>query len=163
MTGKIRVFISVGTQLSFPRMINIIEEAMSDLDVVIDAIWQVGDMSEIPELPGKVYRFMGPGEYKEAVNFADVLISHAGMGSILTAVECSKPIIIIPRNCELQEHRNDHQASTVREFGSIDGVYVADTVKDVTSWLGKAMNLECPNSCSLDDKFLQEIVEFIES
>ncbi len=48
------------------------------------------------------------------------------MGSILTALELEKPIIIFPRRAALGEHRNEHQLATAKKFsGRTEGVYVA--------------------------------------
>jgi UDP-N-acetylglucosamine transferase subunit ALG13 len=38
------------------------------------------------------------------------------MGTILTALEIRKPLLIFPRRAEQGEHRNDHQLATARYF-----------------------------------------------
>ena len=40
-----------------------------------------------------------------------VVIAHDEMGSIITALEMGKPIVVMPRRAELGEHRNDHQVA----------------------------------------------------
>jgi UDP-N-acetylglucosamine transferase subunit ALG13 len=52
-------------------------------------------------------------------------VAHAGMGSILTALEIGKPLVIMPRRAALGEHRNDHQLATAQRFAGRDGVAVA--------------------------------------
>lgn len=47
------------------------------------------------------------------------------MGSILTALELGKPILVMPRRGDLDETRNDHQLATARHFLSQGRVAVA--------------------------------------
>ena len=53
------------------------------------------------------------------------IVAHAGMGTILTALELGKPLLIMPRRAALGEHRNDHQLATAERFAAVDGVKVA--------------------------------------
>ena len=74
-------------------------------------------------------RFLSPREYDERVAKATLLIAHAGMGSILTALELGKPIVVMPRRGDLAETRNDHQVATAKAFaerGSVRAVYNDD-------------------------------------
>lgn len=66
-----------------------------------------------------------PDEFRRRVREARVLVAHAGMGSILTALEAGKPILVMPRRGDLQETRNDHQIATARQFQSLGRVAVA--------------------------------------
>ena len=53
------------------------------------------------------------------------MIAHAGMGSIITALELGKQIIIMPRRASLGEHRNDHQVATAKQFAAQGRIEVA--------------------------------------
>ena len=66
-----------------------------------------------------------PAEFRDRVRQADLLVSHAGMGTILTALQYSKPIVILPRRGSLQETRNDHQVATAEKFRTLDWLEVA--------------------------------------
>lgn len=65
-------------------------------------------------------------DYAKRFVEADVIVSHAGMGSIITALHHGKPIVIMPRWARLREHRNDHQLATVRMLGGRPGIHVAE-------------------------------------
>ena len=47
------------------------------------------------------------------------------MGSIITALEVGKPIVILPRREHLNETRNDHQLASANQFSSRPGIIVA--------------------------------------
>ena len=44
------------------------------------------------------------------------MLAHAGMGSILTALEFNKPLVVMPRRGHLAETRNDHQFDTAQQL-----------------------------------------------
>jgi len=64
----------------------------------------------------KTYRFLEPTEFRRHIEEADFIVSHAGMGTIITALELGKPVVVMPRRADLLEHRNDHQIATARRF-----------------------------------------------
>jgi len=68
---------------------------------------------------------LAPKEFDAYVGSCRLLVSHAGIGSILTARKYGKPIVIVPRQACLGEHRNDHQMATARQLEGRKGIYVA--------------------------------------
>jgi UDP-N-acetylglucosamine transferase subunit ALG13 len=59
-------------------------------------------------------KFLGDSEYEKMVENADVIISHAGAGSIINALRNRKPLIIVPRLVEYGEHTNSHQVDLAK-------------------------------------------------
>ena len=47
------------------------------------------------------------------------------MGTVLSAQQMGKPLLIMPRVCKFGEQRNDHQLATAAAFKSRPNVYVA--------------------------------------
>lgn len=118
-----KIFVTVGAQMPFDRLIMTVDDwAGTQLDV--DAFAQVGPNSFKPTHMEWV-EFIEPDDYRERVMKSDVLIAHAGMGSIITALQYGKPIVIFPRLGRLQETRNDHQVATTKRFATFDGVHAA--------------------------------------
>lgn len=70
-------------------------------------------------------RFIDPSEYLEHCRGASAIVAHAGTGSILTAMQLGKPILVMPRRAALRETRNDHQVATIERFRAMRGVEVA--------------------------------------
>ena len=54
-----------------------------------------------------------------------LVVAHAGIGSVLSAGEHGKPIVLLPRQARLGEHRNDHQRDTVAHLAGRPGIFVA--------------------------------------
>jgi UDP-N-acetylglucosamine transferase subunit ALG13 len=68
---------------------------------------------------------MSPAECRDAMLEAAGIIAHAGMGTVLCALELGKPLLIVPRRASLGEHRNEHQMATARRLAELGSVSVA--------------------------------------
>ena len=67
---------------------------------------------------------LSPAEYAARCAGADLIVSHAGMGTILTALQTGTPALLLPRKGSLGETRNDHQIATARKFMGRPGLTV---------------------------------------
>lgn len=92
-----------------------------------DAFAQIGDVGSMGYVPKNMEweRFLGADEWDQKFSAAQVVVSHAGMGTIISALMAGKPSVIMPRQAAYQEHRNDHQIATAKRFGGRSGVHVA--------------------------------------
>jgi len=108
------IFVTVGAQMHFDRLVRVIDEwAGQGGEAEIFA--QIGPAEYEPKNI-RFVKFIPPGEFRKVMVQADGIISHAGMGTIITALELSKPILVVPRQAALGETRNDHQIATARRF-----------------------------------------------
>lgn len=109
-----KVVVSVGTQegYPFPRLFRAVAPLLSQVD---DVLYQTGD-TDVSEF-GITGRVSLPySELKDAMKDADVVISHAGVGGAVTALELGKHPILIPREVAHREHVDDHQFQVAREL-----------------------------------------------
>ncbi|UAL45123.1 hypothetical protein K8B83_10090 [Shewanella inventionis] len=107
------VFLTVGAQLPFPRLIKAVDEIAKEIDC--NVIAQIGNDNNVYS-NCTAHKFIDSKSYEQLVNWADLIIAHAGMGTIITCLELSKPCVIVPRNVLLKEHRNNHQFDTANKF-----------------------------------------------
>jgi UDP-N-acetylglucosamine transferase subunit ALG13 len=131
------IFVTVGTQLPFDRLIQSIDRWAGSSSVG-EVMAQIGPAQWKPSHVQWV-EFVGPEEFRRYVETADAVVSHAGMGSIITALELGKPILVMPRRADLGEHRNDHQMATARRFHEQGRIEVAF---DETELLDKLTHLD---------------------
>ena len=136
------IFVTVGSQMSFDRLIIAMDHWAARQDVPVDVFAQIGRTDYRP----KSLRFsdyMSPKEYGEMVDEAQVIVAHASMGTVLTALELGKPLVLMPRQGSLLETRNDHQIATAKWLAGHEGVFVAMDEAELHSALESALN-----SCS---------------
>ena len=59
-------------------------------------------------------RFMDKSDFDQAIASCDLLVTHAGEGSIMTGLLKGKKVIAVPRYAKLGEHVSDHQLEIAR-------------------------------------------------
>ncbi len=117
------IFITVGTDQPFDRMVKVIdawagERGRCDLFAQIGAGgWEPRNMA--------FANFLSPSDFKEHFQQASVIVGHAGMGTILSALNYGKPILVMPKKASLGEQRNEHQLATARHMMGLGTVTVA--------------------------------------
>lgn len=126
------ILLTVGTQLPFDRFVEIVDRHAPQLPDRVFA--QVGRGKYVPaNMEWKP--FIGPIEFEERVRTCSLIISHAGIGTIVMAQKHRKPMVLFPRLAVLDEHRNDHQLATVQALGDRQGIRTAMTEEELVAQL----------------------------
>ncbi|MEE9129310.1 MAG: glycosyltransferase [Phycisphaerales bacterium] len=136
------IFVTVGSQMPFDRLIRAVDEWAEERDKP-DVFAQVGRTDYMPRHMGWTAA-LSPADYRQRVFDADVIIAHAGMGSIITALQFGKPILVMPRRGPLGETRNDHQVATAARFRAVDWVTVAMNEHELAERLASLEQLTAP-------------------
>lgn len=120
------IFLTVGTQLPFDRLVRSVD-AWAGADgrgqTVFGQIAEPGPGGHRP-VNFNWIAHLDPASFEARFAAADLIVAHAGMGSIIGALAAPKPILILPRRAALGEQRNDHQLATARRFAGRPGVTV---------------------------------------
>lgn len=159
------IFVTVGEQLPFDRLIHTVDEWNGTAKKEVFA--QIGLSGYMPK--HIFYKsFLAPEEFKAKILAAEIIVAHAGMGTIITALEMVKPILIMPRLAALDEVRNNHQVSTAKRFLARNNVAVAFDEVELKNMLKKLS--EQPISCqnfarvvSTSQRLIKTIRDFIET
>lgn len=117
------IFVTVGGQMPFDRLVTAVDDwagRSSEKDIFA----QIGS-SALRPCHLRWAEFLKPAEFEAHVRSARFIVAHAGMGSILSALDLRKPIIVMPRLGSLGETRNDHQVATARRLSEFGYVSVA--------------------------------------
>ena len=135
------IFVTVGSQLPFDRLIRAVDDWCSRRQVT-DVFAQIADPGPRGYVPQHFEweRFLSPEEFDRRFLEARLIIAHAGMGSIISALMANKPIVIMPRRASLNEHRNDHQHATVKKFHDRANVHVAMDETELAGVVDSAHN-----------------------
>ncbi len=131
----LRIFVTIGTDLPFDRLIKAVDE-WAPRHPNYEIFAQIGDAKEKPKHISFT-NHIDPPEYQKKFDEADVIISHAGMGTILTALIKQKSLIVLPRIAALGEHRNEHQLATAKHLQDMGMVTVAENETNLITMLEK--------------------------
>lgn len=127
------IFVTVGTQLAFPRLLEMFAAAAPDL--VGETFAQTGDPAYAGPLRGAPY--LTREDFERRCASARIIVGHAGMGTILAARRLGKPLIVVPRRHALGEHRNDHQMDTAAQLRRLGSVAVAETAEQLAAAIAR--------------------------
>jgi UDP-N-acetylglucosamine transferase subunit ALG13 len=114
----LKVFVSVGTHPQpFDRLLREIDRLVGDKKVKAQVFAQTGNCVYRPKsFPGS--RLLGSDEFEKKIRWADVVVSHAGAGTIISALREKKPLVLVPRLQKFGEHTNDHQLDLARALAA---------------------------------------------
>jgi UDP-N-acetylglucosamine transferase subunit ALG13 len=130
-----RIFLTVGTNTPFDRLLSAFDrwcEKKPDVKV----FGQIGPTAYVPKNYAFKH-FISPAEYRSELEACDLIVSHAGMGTILSALQYSKPIVVMPRKASMNETRNDHQLSTCKFLSKFDSIRVAWKEEDLAETIDR--------------------------
>lgn len=122
------IFLTVGTQLPFPRLVRAVDD-WAGQHPEVEVVAQSGHGAKAKHMTS--HRFLSPEAFRETCARADLIVSHAGTGTFLMAHQLDKPVLVMPRRAALGEHRNDHQSATAAHFEGRPGVHVVHEAEDV--------------------------------
>ncbi len=152
------IFITVGTQAPFNRLIKLVDEWAAHSNEAIFA--QIANGAYIPKnFPSKQY--LDEEEFMNIFNKSSIIISHAGMGTIISCLENEKVILTLPRQHKYREHRNDHQVYTTQSLSQKGYIYPIFTDEDLLSYLEKLKELRSLNAEIASTR--TELIDFIKN
>lgn len=132
------IIVTVGMQLGFDRLIEAMDALAPRLGMPVIA--QTGKGSYAPRnMEARIK--IAPSEFETLVGEARLIVAHAGIGTVLTAARCKKPILLMPRRADLGEHRNDHQMATVGKLAGRPGIVVAADESELEARIAEGLAL----------------------
>lgn len=126
------IFLTLGTQLPFPRLVQALDEVAATLEEPV-----FGQIGESPARPQhfETVAFLSPQEFRNRFAAARVIVGHAGIGTILSGLKAEKPLVLMARRAAMGEHRNDHQLATAAQLGRIPGIHVVEDAAGLAACL----------------------------
>ncbi|MDP3086320.1 MAG: glycosyltransferase [Rubrivivax sp.] len=114
----------MGSMLPFERLVRAADHwAASHPEVKVIAQTGGGTFSPRAMAHQAMYT---PEEYRRHCAEADLIVSHLGMGTVITAAEVGRPLVALPRRRELAEVTSDHQTATAAWLRMRPGVTVIE-------------------------------------
>lgn len=118
------IFLTVGTQFPFDRLVKAVDEAMDRGAVDEEVFAQVADSIYHPR-NFEAISYLEKDVFDKRMHDASCVISHAGMGAITMALDNKKPLLVMPRLKRFREVVNDHQVAIAQQFEHLGHLLVA--------------------------------------
>lgn len=156
---KIRIFVTLGSQqFQFNRLLKLVD----GIDVnKYDVFAQIG-YSDYKPRNFQYVDFLDRDSFAENINKADLIITHAGTGAIITALKNKKKVIAVARLKKYGEHVDNHQVELIDVFvkkNYITGLIEVDNLNIILEdVIKKEFNLFESNT----DFFIENLIKLIE-
>lgn len=110
------ILVTLGTQdKSFERLLKAIDREIEKGNIKDKVVVQAG-YTKYESSNMEIFDLIPNDEFDKLVKEADLIITHGGVGSILSAIKNNKKVIAAPRLKKYKEHTNDHQKEIIEEF-----------------------------------------------
>lgn len=110
------ILVTLGTQdKPFDRLIRAVEKQIDNGTIKDDVIVQAG-VTQYKSDKMNIVDYIPIDDFDDIIKKADLIISHAGVGSIITGLKYNKKVIATARLKKYGEHVNDHQIQILDNF-----------------------------------------------
>ena len=111
----------------------------------------------------EIFDLIDRDKFSELISTCDLLITHGGVGSILTGLKNNKKIIVCPRLAKYKEHMNDHQVQIVNNFSEAGYILKYDENDNLGQILKDVKKFKPKKYVSNTKKIINIIDDFIDN
>lgn len=110
------IFITLGTQdKSFIRLLEEIDR-LCEIGQIHETIVVQGGYTKFHSKYMQIFDYVGRDQFESYMQDCRILVTHGGVGSILSGLQHQKKVLAVARLSRYDEHENDHQLQIVGEF-----------------------------------------------
>ena len=157
------ILVILGTQdKQFPRLLEAVDKCIND-GIIKDRVVVQAGQTKYESKNMEIFDLVPAPEFAKLMDEADLVITHGGAGSILTAIKKGKKIIAAARLAKYKEHHNDHQKQIIGEFASRGYILeledfdeLGDMIKKIKKFKPKKFESNTKNMIKLIDDYIKD-------
>ena len=165
----ILIFVTLGTQdKPFTRLLEALEKEIEKGNIKDEVIVQAGS-TKYKSKKMQLFDLISQETFSDYMQKADIIITHGGVGSIVTALNFEKKVIAAPRLAQFGEHVNDHQveftksvAERMQNIIPIENVNKLEQVifdyNDIVEKMGNKISSNNEKFCNKFEKLVEDII-----
>ncbi len=147
------ILVTLGTQKQqFTRLLDYIENSKVNDKIIVQA-----GHTNYKSKKMEIFDFIGYDKMNKLVDEADIIITHAGTGSITTPLKKGKLVIACPRMAKYGEHVDDHQEQITKAFYDAKYLLVLDENSTLDEVLKKAKKFKPKKFVSNTENFIEKL------
>ena len=157
------ILITLGTQdKPFTRLLEEVDKQV-ELGNIKDKIVVQAGYTKYNSKNMEIFDLIDREKFSDLIASCDLLITHGGVGSILTGLKNNKKVIAAPRLSKYGEHMNDHQIQITENFSRMKYILPLYETDDLGKVLKRAEKFK-PNKYKSNTKNMIKLVsEFIDN
>jgi len=157
------ILVTLGTQdKSFARLLSALETFKAEGSITDEIQVQAG-FTNFESKTMTIFQYLSQPELDALRQQADLIITHAGVGSILDALKYHKVVIGVARLKQFEEHANDHQLEILETFSREGYILKADDLNDLPQLIQQAHSFK-PKPYPFDNStIIQTVLDYIQN
>ena len=148
------ILVTLGTQdKKFYRLLDALQKCIDEGIIKDKVVVQAGFSSDYKSKDMEMFDLIPMKKFDKLISECDLLITHGGVGSIVTGLKNNKVVIAVPRLKEYKEHTNNHQLQIIENFSDSKYVIGLTDLNEINSALKKAASFKPKKYKSNKEKF----------
>ncbi|NCB33686.1 MAG: exopolysaccharide biosynthesis protein [Erysipelotrichia bacterium] len=157
------ILVTLGTQdKQFPRLLDAVQKAIDDGAIKDRVVVQAGH-TVYKSNDMEIFDFIEQEKFSAFLNSADLIITHGGVGTIMTALKEHKKILAAARLVQYGEHQSDHQVELLESFNDDHYLIYMKDLSDIRPYLAQADIFAPEKYVSNQDHMIHMIESWIDT
>lgn len=157
------IFVTLGTNdESFERLLKAIDKEIEKKTIKERVIVQAG-CTKYESKNMEIFDLIPRDEFDKLISECDLLITHGGVGSILTGITKGKKVIAVPRLSKYKEHGNDHQLQIVENFSKKKYILAVKDMNKLGKIIEKSKTFKPQKFVSNTNNIINMIEDYIDN
>lgn len=156
------ILVTLGTQdKTFVRLLDEIDKLINKGIIKDKVIVQAG-FTKYSSDNMEIFDLIPQDEFNNLMSKADLVITHGGVGNIISALEKNKKVIAVPRLAKYKEHINDHQTQIIAKFNALGYIIGLQDVDELDMALKKVKKFKPQKFVHDNSKMLNLVSQLID-
>ena len=157
------ILITLGTQdKKFYRLLEAVQKQIDNKIIKDEVVVQAGCSCDFKSKNMKIFDLISLDEFDELIKKCDILITHGGVGSIITGLKNNKKVIAAARLQRYGEHVNDHQIQIIENFTNSGYILSLENFDELDKVLEQTKKFKPKKYKSNNNKFIKLLEDTIE-
>lgn len=157
------ILVTLGTQdKKFTRLLDAIEKAVEEGAIQERVVVQAG-YTPYQSSRMEIFDYLEQDEFRRLLQEADLVITHGGVGTIMTALKSRKKILAAARLAQYKEHLNDHQTQLLETFEKQGYLIYMRDLSDIRPYLEQAKTFQPREYASNTSHMISLIEDWIDT
>lgn len=109
----------------------------------------------------QIFDFIDKDKLEDYQSKANLIITHGGVGSIISSLKKEKTVIAVPRLKEYNEHVNNHQKDIVESFSNNGYIIGINDVNELEDAYKKSKDFKPKKYIPNNSKIIKAVEDFI--
>ncbi len=156
------IFVTLGTHdKPFNRLLEAVQKQI-DLGNINDKVIVQAGATKFASKDMEIFDLISMTKFDELVSKCDLLITHGGVGSIMTGLKKGKKVIACARLAKYKEVVNDHQKQIIENFDKTGYIIGVTNLDDLDKALKRVKDFKPKRFVSNTENMIKLVKEKIE-